>query len=160
MLATTNSNDTPSSGRMSYHEFYRDDFEPREHYRPLWEHIRKTGQSSLADKAAQEGAVGRVAGQLDGEDQHAQRDQDCDGPRRHCGELSCLHRARFGHTSLVLRIRPSGRAHLSDRMPSFVSSFTGLGCLQDARLGKRRGRFLAGAHGNFLGLLIPPSIAL
>lgn len=34
-----------------YHEFYLDDFEPREHYRPLWEHIRKTGQSILAAKA-------------------------------------------------------------------------------------------------------------
>ncbi len=38
-------------GRMPYHEFYRDDFEPREHYRPLWEHIRRTGQSALAEKA-------------------------------------------------------------------------------------------------------------
>ncbi|MGH7370200.1 MAG: circularly permuted type 2 ATP-grasp protein [Candidatus Methylomirabilaceae bacterium] len=36
---------------MPYHEFYRDDFEPRDHYRPLWEHIRKAGQSALAGKA-------------------------------------------------------------------------------------------------------------
>jgi uncharacterized circularly permuted ATP-grasp superfamily protein len=40
----------PSFGEMAYHEFYRDDFEPREHYRPLWEHIRKAGQSLLSDK--------------------------------------------------------------------------------------------------------------
>jgi uncharacterized circularly permuted ATP-grasp superfamily protein len=40
-----------TSGHMPYHEFYRDDFEPRGHYDPLWEHIRKTGQSALADKA-------------------------------------------------------------------------------------------------------------
>jgi uncharacterized circularly permuted ATP-grasp superfamily protein len=36
--------------RIPYHEFYLDDFEPREHYRPLWEHIRKTGQSTLGSK--------------------------------------------------------------------------------------------------------------
>ena len=40
-----------SSGRMPYHEFYLDDFAPRDHYTPLWEHIRKTGQSALGDKA-------------------------------------------------------------------------------------------------------------
>ncbi len=34
-----------------YHEFYLDDFEPREHYRLLWEHMRKTGQSGLGAKA-------------------------------------------------------------------------------------------------------------
>jgi len=31
--------------RMAYHEFYADDFTPREHYRPLWEHIRATGRA-------------------------------------------------------------------------------------------------------------------
>ena len=29
---------------MAYHEFYRDDFRPREHYLPMWEHIQTTGQ--------------------------------------------------------------------------------------------------------------------
>jgi uncharacterized circularly permuted ATP-grasp superfamily protein len=33
-----------------FHEFYCDDFEPRDHYRPLWEHIRRKGQSALAEK--------------------------------------------------------------------------------------------------------------
>src|SRR5262245_51944958 len=37
-------------GDSPYHEFYRDDFEPREHYRLLWEHIRRKGQSALAAK--------------------------------------------------------------------------------------------------------------
>ena len=41
---------TDGADRMPYHEFYLDDFEPREHYRPLWEHIRKTGQSTLGSK--------------------------------------------------------------------------------------------------------------
>jgi uncharacterized circularly permuted ATP-grasp superfamily protein len=40
----------PSFGAAAYHEFYRDDFEPRAHYRPLWEHIRKAGQALLSDK--------------------------------------------------------------------------------------------------------------
>jgi uncharacterized circularly permuted ATP-grasp superfamily protein len=62
MLATANATNTLPSGRLSYHEFYRDDFEPREHYRPLWEHIRKTGQSSLADKAAQSHLAMRTEG--------------------------------------------------------------------------------------------------
>jgi uncharacterized circularly permuted ATP-grasp superfamily protein len=39
------------SQRMPYHEFYEDDFAPRRHYSPLWEHIRNTGQSALGDKA-------------------------------------------------------------------------------------------------------------
>ena len=38
-------------GEVAYHEFYRDDFTPREHYRPLWEHIRRAGQSLLGDKS-------------------------------------------------------------------------------------------------------------
>ena len=36
---------------MPYHEFYLDDFEPRPHYRLLWEHIRRMGQHALATKA-------------------------------------------------------------------------------------------------------------
>jgi uncharacterized circularly permuted ATP-grasp superfamily protein len=40
-----------NGSRMPYHEFYEDDFAPRLHYTPLWEHIRKTGQSALGDKA-------------------------------------------------------------------------------------------------------------
>ncbi len=39
------------SEMMPFHEFYLDDFEPRSHYLPLWEHIRRTGQSALATKA-------------------------------------------------------------------------------------------------------------
>jgi uncharacterized circularly permuted ATP-grasp superfamily protein len=39
-----------SFGEAAYHEFYRDDFEPRPHYRPLWEHIRRAGQSLLSEK--------------------------------------------------------------------------------------------------------------
>jgi uncharacterized circularly permuted ATP-grasp superfamily protein len=42
----------PSSGpRTSYHEFYADDFSPREHYNLLWEHIKATGNSALEAKA-------------------------------------------------------------------------------------------------------------
>jgi uncharacterized circularly permuted ATP-grasp superfamily protein len=37
-------------GEAAYHEFYRDDFEPRPHYAPLWEHIRRAGQSLLSEK--------------------------------------------------------------------------------------------------------------
>jgi uncharacterized circularly permuted ATP-grasp superfamily protein len=40
----------PSFGEASYHEFYRDDFEPRAHYRPLWEHVRRAGQSLLRER--------------------------------------------------------------------------------------------------------------
>ncbi len=39
--------DLPSLG---YHEFYEDDFAPRSHYGPLWQHIRRMGQSNLARK--------------------------------------------------------------------------------------------------------------
>jgi hypothetical protein len=35
---------------MPYHEFYLDDFEPRTALPPLWEHIRRTGQSTLGSK--------------------------------------------------------------------------------------------------------------
>ncbi len=40
-----------AQGVMPYHEFYRDNFEPRNHYRPMWEHIQRTGQNELATKA-------------------------------------------------------------------------------------------------------------
>ncbi len=36
---------------MAYHEFYQDDFRPRDHYRPMWEHIQTTGQQILGAKA-------------------------------------------------------------------------------------------------------------
>ena len=36
---------------LPYHEFYLDDFEPRPHYRPLWEHMHRMGQHALATKA-------------------------------------------------------------------------------------------------------------
>jgi uncharacterized circularly permuted ATP-grasp superfamily protein len=42
-----------SIGAGAYHEFYCDDFEPRIHYRPLWEHIRKAGQALLSDKVGE-----------------------------------------------------------------------------------------------------------
>ena len=34
-----------------YHEFYKDDFQPRLHYKPLWEQIQRAGQNALASKA-------------------------------------------------------------------------------------------------------------
>lgn len=41
-----------SSGpRTSYHEFYADDFSPRNHYQLLWDHIRATGNNALETKA-------------------------------------------------------------------------------------------------------------
>ncbi len=49
MLQTTTGSTTQTT--MPYHEFYRDNFEPRNHYRPMWEHIRRTGQNELAAKA-------------------------------------------------------------------------------------------------------------
>jgi uncharacterized circularly permuted ATP-grasp superfamily protein len=48
-MATTTA-PAASFGAAAYHEFYRNDFEPRAHYRPLWEHIRKAGQVLLSDK--------------------------------------------------------------------------------------------------------------
>jgi len=42
--------ETPAPDGMPYHEFYLDDFAPRDHYRPLWEHIRSVGQSNLGSK--------------------------------------------------------------------------------------------------------------
>jgi uncharacterized circularly permuted ATP-grasp superfamily protein len=37
--------------RTPYHEFYADDFTPRDHYRLLWDHIKATGNSALEAKA-------------------------------------------------------------------------------------------------------------
>lgn len=42
--------DSARTDDMPYHEFYLDDFAPRDHYRPLWEHIRSVGQSTLGNK--------------------------------------------------------------------------------------------------------------
>jgi len=42
---------SPSLGEQAFNEFYRDSFEPREHYRPLWEQMRRMGGSTLAAKA-------------------------------------------------------------------------------------------------------------
>jgi len=39
-----------SPGEKAYNEFYRTTFEPRDHYRPLWNHIRQMGGSTLAAK--------------------------------------------------------------------------------------------------------------
>ncbi len=41
----------PPSRATAYHEFYQDDFHPREHYRPMWEHIQHAGQHLLDAKA-------------------------------------------------------------------------------------------------------------
>jgi uncharacterized circularly permuted ATP-grasp superfamily protein len=35
---------------MAYHEFYQDDFRPRDHYAPMWEHIQQSGQEVLDAK--------------------------------------------------------------------------------------------------------------
>jgi len=40
-----------TSAARAYHEFYQEDFRPREHYLPMWEHIQRTGQHLLGDKA-------------------------------------------------------------------------------------------------------------
>jgi uncharacterized circularly permuted ATP-grasp superfamily protein len=40
-----------SKPRTPYHEFYADDFSPREHYRLLWDHIKATGNNALEAKA-------------------------------------------------------------------------------------------------------------
>ncbi len=37
--------------RNPYHEFYSDDFTPRDHYRLLWDHIKATGNNALEAKA-------------------------------------------------------------------------------------------------------------
>ena len=41
----------PSFGEQAYNEFYRDSFEPRPHYRALWEQMRKMGGTTLAAKS-------------------------------------------------------------------------------------------------------------
>jgi len=40
-----------NKSRTPYHEFYADDFTPRDHYRPLWDHIKATGNNALEAKA-------------------------------------------------------------------------------------------------------------
>ncbi|MDU0457770.1 MAG: circularly permuted type 2 ATP-grasp protein [Geobacteraceae bacterium] len=40
-----------SKSRTPYHEFYADDFTPRDHYRLLWDHIKATGNNALEAKA-------------------------------------------------------------------------------------------------------------
>ena len=40
-----------SKPRTPYHEFYANDFTPRDHYRLLWDHIRATGNNALEAKA-------------------------------------------------------------------------------------------------------------
>ena len=49
-MASTAAARTASFAEAAYHEFYREHFEPRPHYRPLWEHIRRAGQSLLSEK--------------------------------------------------------------------------------------------------------------
>lgn len=41
----------PAGHPMAYHELYQDDLSPRDHYRPMWEHIQTTGQQILGAKA-------------------------------------------------------------------------------------------------------------
>ena len=41
----------PPPRPVAYHEFYRDDFRPRDHYMPMWDHIQRTGQSLLDAKS-------------------------------------------------------------------------------------------------------------
>jgi uncharacterized circularly permuted ATP-grasp superfamily protein len=47
---------------MPYHEFYLDDFEPRSHYRSLWEHIRRVGQQTLGVKVREADLALRTEG--------------------------------------------------------------------------------------------------
>ncbi len=63
MLGTSGSHgEAPASDRMPYNEFYLDDFQPREHYRPLWEHIRAAGQNALATKSREADLALRTEG--------------------------------------------------------------------------------------------------
>jgi uncharacterized circularly permuted ATP-grasp superfamily protein len=41
----------PSLGEQAFNEFSGDSFEPREHYRPLWEQMRRMGAATLAAKS-------------------------------------------------------------------------------------------------------------
>jgi len=50
-LQSSNQTAGPPPRTVAYHEFYRDDFRPRAHYLPMWEHIQRTGQSLLDAKA-------------------------------------------------------------------------------------------------------------
>jgi uncharacterized circularly permuted ATP-grasp superfamily protein len=54
-----NEADTPAA---PYNEFYLDDFEPRGHYRPLWEHIRRVGQNVLGNKVLEADLALRTEG--------------------------------------------------------------------------------------------------
>jgi len=47
----TNGTQGGNRPRTPYHEFYADDFTPRDHYRPLWDHIKATGNNALEAKA-------------------------------------------------------------------------------------------------------------
>src|SRR5690348_6886103 len=51
-----------SAAELAYHEFYLDDFEPRSHYRPLWEHIRRVGQNVLGNKVREADLALRTEG--------------------------------------------------------------------------------------------------
>ena len=42
---------TGAAQTLAFHEFYQEDFRPRDHYLPMWEHIQKTGQQLLSDKS-------------------------------------------------------------------------------------------------------------
>jgi len=48
---SSNSVSNHSLAESAFHEFYKNNFEPREHYRLLWEHIRGMGQNGLAQKS-------------------------------------------------------------------------------------------------------------
>jgi uncharacterized circularly permuted ATP-grasp superfamily protein len=41
----------PPPEPVAYHEFFQDDFRPRDHYAPMWDHIRQTGQQVLETKS-------------------------------------------------------------------------------------------------------------
>ncbi|MFD2111351.1 circularly permuted type 2 ATP-grasp protein [Thiorhodococcus fuscus] len=43
--------DPTEGSTMAYHEFYYDDFRPRDHYLPMWDHIQTVGQQALAANA-------------------------------------------------------------------------------------------------------------
>jgi uncharacterized circularly permuted ATP-grasp superfamily protein len=42
---------SPPPETVAYHEFFQDDFRPRDHYGPMWDHIRHTGQHVLDAKS-------------------------------------------------------------------------------------------------------------
>jgi uncharacterized circularly permuted ATP-grasp superfamily protein len=50
VFGSVRSGSDPVVAETPFHEFYLDDFAPRDHYRPLWEHIRRMGQNTLAAK--------------------------------------------------------------------------------------------------------------